>query len=194
MRIVYTTLLALLLVAPAACAQAEEEIETYLVAPHTLNKWVTVVTVDGRKAEGKVVSGDDDKIVVQPKTGAAVEMATNKIVIVRFRRPRRNAKVDFAGNIIGGIGFGIGGAQLGKHAGESIRGDGTPGRIGPIVGGVVLGFAGGYVGREIVRRSASEEVTLKVIQGVEGQPPKVGAITLPAPPPDARVQPVDLRR
>lgn len=194
MRIVYAILVILLLLPPAAIAQVEEEIETYLVAPHTQNKWVIVVTSEGKKIEGQVTSGDDEKITVQPKTGGPVEVRTDKIITVRFRRPKRSTGIDFAGNMIGGVGFGIGGAQLGKHAGESIRGDGSPGRIGPIVGGVVLGFAGGYVGREIARRSASEEVTFKVIQGVEGQPPKVGAITLPVPPPDARVQPVDLRR
>ncbi len=196
MKIVSTTLLVLLLAAPLAFAQVEEEIETYLVAPQTMNKWVTVVTNDGKKVQGKVVSGDDDKIVVQPKGGSPVDVPTGKIVTVRFRRPKRSPGVDLAGSLIGGIGFGIGGAVLGKHAGESIRGDGTPGRAGPIVGGVVLGFAGGLIGREIARRSSTEEVTLKVSEGVSGQPPKVGAITLPGPPADStgRVQPADLRR
>jgi hypothetical protein len=64
------------------------------------------------------------------------------------------------------------------------------------VGGVLLGFVGGHIGREIARHAATEEVTLKVSEGVSGQAPKVGAITLPGPPTDSagRVQPVDLRR
>jgi hypothetical protein len=197
MRIISTTLLALLLAAPFAFAQVVEETETYLVAPQTMNKRVTVVTTDGKKVEGKVVSGDDDKIVVQPTTGSPVDVPTGRIVTVHFRRPRRSAKVDLAGNLIGGIGLGIGGAQLGKHVAESVRGDDlSNARRGPIVGGVLLGFVGGHVGREIARHAATEEVTLKVSEGVSGQAPKVGAITLPAPPADSagRVQPVDLRR
>ena len=193
MNILFTTLLTLLLLAPAALAQEQEEIETYLVAPFTLNRIVTVTMADGTKVQGKMLSGDDDKIVVEQK-GAPVELRTNQISTIRFRRFKRNTKVDFAGNLLGGIGFGFGGASIGKLAAESIRGDGTPGRIGPIMGGVVLGFIGGYVGREIARNSSIERVTLKVTQGVEGQPPKVGSITLPAPESNARVQPVNLRR
>lgn len=193
MKIASTTLVALLLAALTALGQAEEEVETYLVAPYTLNKAVTVITTDGKKLEGKVVTGDDDKIVLQRPTGP-MDLPTGQIQLLRFRRPKRSTKLDFVGSLIGGVGLGMAGAAIGKEVAKSIRDDDSPGRIGPIVGGIALGFVGGYVGRAIVRRAVTEEVTLKVTGGVEGKAPKLGSAILPEPPSHARVSPVDLRR
>jgi hypothetical protein len=81
-----------------------------------------------------------------------------------LRRPKRSAKLDFIGNMVGGLGFGFAGAAVGKKAAENIRSDHTSGKAGPIVGGVVFGFAGSYLGRYLVRHMAAEQVTLKVVQ------------------------------
>ena len=208
MKIACTVLLLLLLAAPAACAQVREEIETYLVAPYTVNKVVTVTMTDGRKLKGMVLSGDDDKIVVAQKDGS-VELATANILNIRLPRPSSSVKVNFAGNLIGGVGLGFAGAAIGKEMAKAIRDDGSPGKIGPLLGGIALGFAGGYLGREVARQAAYQEVILTVSGGVEGQAPKTtGAILLPPstpagavlllPPPApaaaARVQPIDPRR
>ena len=55
---------------------------------------------------------------------------------------------------------------------ENIRGDNTPGKVGPIVGGVVLGFADSYVGRYLVRHMAAKQVTLKGVQEGSSQKPQ----------------------
>ncbi len=193
MKIVATILLALLFALPAASAQKKEEIETYLVAPYTLNKLITVTMVDGQKVQGRVVGGDDDKIIVE-RRGSQIELRTDRILNIRLLRATRSPKVILAGNLIGGMGLGFAGAALGKAAAETIRDDDQPGRIGPLVGGIVLGFAGGYLGKEIARNAAYDEVIVTVTRGVEGQAPKTGAILLPTPDSNPRVQPVDLRR
>lgn len=197
MKTTLTALLLLALAAPAALAQSQEEIENYLVAPYTLNKVVTVTMADGRKVEGTVIAGDDNNISVAHSGGVAV-LPTGRIVTVRFRRPKRSAKSDLAGNLIGGIAFGIGGAALGRQAAQSIQGRDEQGPAGPIIGGVVMGLAGGIIGTQLFRQTHTEDVTLKVTPGVEGQAPKIGSLALPplvsSPPDSARVQPVDPRR
>ena len=156
-------MMVLVLAAPLALAGSQEEVETYLVAPYTTGKMVTVMMAGGKKVEGKVVSGDDEKITVQQSSGP-LNVPVTQIESVELRRPKRSTKLDFIGNMIGGLGFGFAGAAIGKKAAENIRGDHTSGKVGPIVGGVVFGFAGSYLGRYMVRHMAAEQVTLKVLQ------------------------------
>ncbi len=189
MKKMYAIVAAVLVTAGGLAAQATEEVPPYLVAPFTLNKTVTVTMADGRKLAGKVVRGDDDKIFVGE--GTPVEVATSQIASVQFRRRKRSSGGEFAGSLIGGVGLGMGGAAIGRAAAESIRSDGSPGRVGPIVGGIVLGFVGGQIGRQIARHAATQEVTLKVVEALSGQPPKPGETPLPAA---VRLEPSDLRR
>jgi len=178
MRIARGLLIAIL--ALPALAQVREELDSYLVAPYTMNRKVALTTRDFTKLEGKVVGGDEDKVIVEQK-GGRVEVPVGQIYLVQLRRPRRSAKVDFIGNLIGGVGLGLAGAAIGREAAESIRGEGDPGRAGPVVGGIVLGFAGGYLGKEIARRLASQEVTLLVMHQAPAAP-KSGSLAAPIMP------------
>lgn len=163
MKMFCSSMMVLVLAAPLALAGSQEDVESYLVAPYTTGKTVTVTMAGGKKVEGKVVSGDDDKITVQQSSGP-VNVPVTQIASVELRRPKRSIKLDFIGNMIGGLGFGFAGAAVGKKAAENIREDHTSGKAGPIIGGVVFGFAGSYLGRYLVRHMAAEQVTLKVVQ------------------------------
>jgi hypothetical protein len=163
MKIFCSSMMVLVLAVPLALAGTQEDVESYLVAPYTTGKMVTVTMAGGKKVEGKVVSGDDEKITVL-QSGGSVNVPVDQIASVELRRPKRSAKLDFIGNMVGGLGFGFAGAAVGKKAAENIRGDHTSGKAGPIVGGVVFGFAGSYLGRYLVRHMAAEQVTLKVVQ------------------------------
>lgn len=192
MKTVCSIAAVLLLLASPAIAQVTEEVEPYLVAPFVTNKVVSVVTTERRKIEGKVIKGDENKIVVN-QGGSPVELPVSKILLVQFRRPKRSARNDFLGSVIGGVGLGFAGAAIGREAAQSIRSDGRAGRVGPIVGGIAFGFAGGQIGRWLMRRSVKEEVTLKIL-GADGVP-KNGALRLPAAPvSDARIQPAAPRQ
>jgi len=177
MRALYSIIAGLLAVAPAVLAQVTEEVEGYLVAPYTLNKQVTVITTDRRKIEGKVIKGDADTLSIDQR-GTTVELPTNRVLIVTFRRPKRSGKIDFLGSLAGGVALGFAGAAIGRESAKAIRSDGTPGRVGPIAGGVAAGFIGGRLGRSLARRAFKEEVTLKVTP--QGEQPDNGPA---APPP-----------
>ena len=124
-----------------AYGATEEEIETYLIAPFTKDHDVTLTLRDGKKVQGRVTSGDDSKIVVQQASGNA-EIATSEITSVHFRRAKRSARTDFIGSLVGGVGMGFAGGAIGRTIAKNIRDDGTSGRVGPVVGGLVLGMAG----------------------------------------------------
>ena len=177
MKISCVSILSLFLVAPAVWAQVKEEVEPYLVAPQILKKTVNITTADFRVVRGKVLSANEEKVVVQ-KGADRLELPVTKIHMVNFRRPKRSGKLDFLGNLLGGTGFGFAGAAIGKQAAQGIRSDGQPGRIGPVVGGIALGFVGGYIGKHLMRRAVQEEVTLTLLPDVVAAPPT----TAPPPP------------
>jgi hypothetical protein len=182
MKISCVSILTLFLVAPGVWAQVKEEVEPYLVAPQILNRTVNITTADFKVVRGKVVAADEEKVVVRQGAGR-VELPVTKIQMVNFRRPRRSGKLEFLGNLLGGTGFGFGGAAIGKQAAQSIRGDGQPGRIGPIVGGIAFGFAGGYIGKHLMRRAVQEEVTLTLLPDVAAPAPQTSPPPQPAPVP-----------
>lgn len=170
------------LIGPAAFAQKQEDAEPYLITPYTMNKQASVTLADFSKVTGKVVGGDDEKVVLLQPGGKRTEVPTRKIQLVQYQRPRRSNKLDFLGSLIGGIGLGYAGSTIGKHAAMSIRSDGTPGRIGPITGGVGFGFLGGMIGKHLIRHAVKEQVTLTLVP--EGASP---AATAPAPAPAKKV-------
>ena len=187
MKISCVSILTLFLVAPGVWAQVKEEVEPYLVAPQILNKTVNITTADFRVLRGKVVAADEEKVVVR-KGADRLELPVTKIQMVNFRRPKRSGKLDFIGNLLGGTGFGFGGAAIGKQAAQGIRADGQPGRIGPIVGGMALGFLGGYVGKHLMRRAVQEEVTLTLLPDVAAPAPKSSSLAWPPPRPAPAVK------
>jgi len=156
---------------------------------------ITVSMADGKKVEGKGIRGDDQKIAVQQSSGP-IERSTNQIANIHLRRPKRRAKVDLIGNLLGGVGFGFVGAEIGRQAVEAIRSDGNPGEIGAVVGGIVFAFGGGYVGRSIARHLATEDVTLKIVGRELGHTPlpPTGPITLPSPSRNAELKSADSPR
>jgi len=160
MKRILISVLAAAVIAPLALAQKQEEAESYLVAPYTLNKMTRVTLPDYSTLRGKVVGGDEDKIVVLGQDGKRTDVPTSKIQLVQFRRQRRSNKIEFLASLAGGMSLGFAGSTIGKHAAMSIRSDKAPGRIGPIVGGVGLGFLGGYIGKRLARHAVTEEVTL----------------------------------
>ena len=177
MKISCASILTLFLVAPGVWAQVKEEVEPYLLAPQITNKTANITTADHKVVRGKVVAADEEKVVI--RQGAdRLELPVTKIHMVNFRRPKRSGKLEFLGNLLGGTGFGFGGAAIGKQAAQGIRADGQPGRIGPIVGGMALGFLGGYVGKHLMRRAVQEEVTLTLLPDVAAPAPQ----TSPPPP------------
>src|ERR1035437_6744667 len=87
MKMFCSSMMVLVLAAPLALAGSQEEVETYLVAPYTTGKMVRVMMAGGKKVEGKVVSGDDEKITVQQSSGP-VSVPVTQIASVEFRRPK----------------------------------------------------------------------------------------------------------
>lgn len=175
MRFPYGALASLLLFSIAAPAgqtagKPAEQIEDFLVVPTTRGKTVDFTLKDHTIVTGKVVGGDDEKVVIQDAKGARTELPLAKVLVLQFRRAKRSGKLDFAGSLAGGIGLGVAGAAAGRQIGQNIHSDGSAGRAAPLAGGVGLGFLGGYLGKVIVRHLATEQVTLTVISAEEPAP------------------------